>query len=200
MKIRGNTVGTTLKPEQAVVKCQNLTEEQKAQARANIGAAKDGENSGDATAKQYELIEDITLTEDANSVYCNVDTNGEKYNFSAVRVFAEVPACGGTGVNHQLCLRLTASGNSWYFYNGIRDGIKATADAATIFMVRNDHGMLDYYGLTSENNDSRYGAVYSSPLRCVQLWKNITGLYLTTYPTSISMLAGTRIRIYGIRG
>ncbi len=38
MKIRGNTVGTTLKPEKAVVKCQNLTEEEKAQARENIGA------------------------------------------------------------------------------------------------------------------------------------------------------------------
>lgn len=37
MKIRGNTVGTTLKPEKAVVKCQNLTREEKAQARANIG-------------------------------------------------------------------------------------------------------------------------------------------------------------------
>lgn len=39
MKIRGNTVGTTLKPEQAVVRCKNLTEEQKAQARENIDAA-----------------------------------------------------------------------------------------------------------------------------------------------------------------
>lgn len=37
MKIRGNTVGTTLKPERAIVKCQNLTEEQKAKARENIG-------------------------------------------------------------------------------------------------------------------------------------------------------------------
>lgn len=38
MKIRGNTVGTPLKPEKAVVKCQNLSEEEKAQARENIGA------------------------------------------------------------------------------------------------------------------------------------------------------------------
>lgn len=37
MKIRGNTVGTTLKPEKAVVKCQNLTPEEKAKARKNIG-------------------------------------------------------------------------------------------------------------------------------------------------------------------
>lgn len=38
MKIRGNTVGTTLKPEKAIVKCQNLTEVEKAQVRENIGA------------------------------------------------------------------------------------------------------------------------------------------------------------------
>lgn len=39
MKIRGNTIGTTMKPEKTVVKCENLTEEEKAIARANIGAA-----------------------------------------------------------------------------------------------------------------------------------------------------------------
>ena len=38
MKIRGNTVSTNMKPERAIVKCENLTEEQKAQARQNIGA------------------------------------------------------------------------------------------------------------------------------------------------------------------
>ena len=37
MKIRGNTVGTTLKPENAILKASGLTEAQKAQARENIG-------------------------------------------------------------------------------------------------------------------------------------------------------------------
>lgn len=39
MKIRGNTVGTPLKPEAALLNCTGLTEEQKAQVRENIGAA-----------------------------------------------------------------------------------------------------------------------------------------------------------------
>lgn len=39
MKIRGNTVGTTIKPEKTVVKCETLVEEEKAIARANIGAS-----------------------------------------------------------------------------------------------------------------------------------------------------------------
>lgn len=38
MKIRGNTVGTTMKPDKALVKATNLTAEEQAQARANIGA------------------------------------------------------------------------------------------------------------------------------------------------------------------
>ena len=37
-KIRGNTVGTTIKPERNLVKATNLTEEEKAQVRDNIGA------------------------------------------------------------------------------------------------------------------------------------------------------------------
>ena len=35
MKIRGTTVGTTIKPEKILVKATDLTEEEKAQARAN---------------------------------------------------------------------------------------------------------------------------------------------------------------------
>lgn len=38
MKIRGVTVGTPIKPEKIVVKATDLTPEQKAQARENIGA------------------------------------------------------------------------------------------------------------------------------------------------------------------
>lgn len=59
MKIRGNTVGTPIKPEKAVVKCQNLTEEEKAQARANIGAAAVGEGgSGGSVAPMIVTIRD----------------------------------------------------------------------------------------------------------------------------------------------
>ena len=38
MKIRGSVLGTNIKPEKVLVKATDLTEEQKAQARANIGA------------------------------------------------------------------------------------------------------------------------------------------------------------------
>ena len=41
MAIQGNTVGTTIKPEESLVKATNLTANEKAQARANIGARSD---------------------------------------------------------------------------------------------------------------------------------------------------------------
>ena len=43
MKIRGNTVGTPIKPEKNIVKATNLTEDEKAQARENIGAMSEAE-------------------------------------------------------------------------------------------------------------------------------------------------------------
>lgn len=42
MKIRGNTVGTPIKPKEVLVKSENLTPEEQAQARANIGAMQNG--------------------------------------------------------------------------------------------------------------------------------------------------------------
>lgn len=38
MKIRGNTIGTPIKPEKNLIKATDLTEAEKAQARENIGA------------------------------------------------------------------------------------------------------------------------------------------------------------------
>lgn len=39
MKIRGNTIGTAMKPEKNLVKATGLSPEEQAQARENIGAA-----------------------------------------------------------------------------------------------------------------------------------------------------------------
>lgn len=62
MKIRGNTIGTNMKPEKNLVKATDLTAEEMAQARANIGAVSaevigDIESALDAIiAIQEELI------------------------------------------------------------------------------------------------------------------------------------------------
>ena len=43
MKIRGNTIGTTIKPEKNILKATDLTEAEKKQVRENIGAVAVGE-------------------------------------------------------------------------------------------------------------------------------------------------------------
>ena len=51
--IRGNTIGTPIKPEKNLVKATALTEEEKAQARANIGAAAVGEGGSVDLSNYY---------------------------------------------------------------------------------------------------------------------------------------------------
>ena len=46
-RIIGVTVGTSMKPEKALVKASDLTEEQKAQVRANIGVVGTGKDGAD---------------------------------------------------------------------------------------------------------------------------------------------------------
>lgn len=45
MKIRGNTIGTPIKPEKNLVKATDLTDAEKAQARENIGVTDEHINS-----------------------------------------------------------------------------------------------------------------------------------------------------------
>lgn len=60
MKIRGNSVGTTIEPKKVLVKSENLTEEEKAIARENIGAAAIG--SGGGSVEGAVLYTQQTLT------------------------------------------------------------------------------------------------------------------------------------------
>lgn len=53
-KIRGNVIGTPIKPEKSILKATDLTDEQKAQARANIGV----------TDVSWTSIVNATLTAD----------------------------------------------------------------------------------------------------------------------------------------
>ena len=59
-KIRGNTVGTTLRPGKALVKATNLTTEEKALARTNIGAA--SQESVSAIEQQLADLNPLTIS------------------------------------------------------------------------------------------------------------------------------------------
>lgn len=61
MKIRGTTVGTTIKPEKILLKATDLTEEEKAQARANLGI-------GGGTDFSWKVVAETTLAENPEGV------------------------------------------------------------------------------------------------------------------------------------
>ena len=88
MKIRGNTVGTTVKPERVLVKATDLTEEQKAQARANIGVgdvltSEDIENSPFYTAVNKFMIGENVLTADKVGTATNWTSDGSTFTHTA---------------------------------------------------------------------------------------------------------------------
>lgn len=63
MKIRGNTVGTPIKPKQVLVKSENLTPEEQSQARQKIGAMQNGVADTDLDMQHHNLkkVKEITL-------------------------------------------------------------------------------------------------------------------------------------------
>jgi hypothetical protein len=256
MKIRGNTVGTPISPEQAVVKCKNLTEEQKAQARKNIGAGVagaihessgevyintrgtadgietsviidcDGNTSiggelsfgdidpesakllvkkagGEAVQKQYELIENITLDEDVTSFVRtnepdeNGELNGPSYNFSAVRICIQAAANPNVGSSAQIILQMDGNKGDYMIYHQTNGAI-ATSERVTTLVARNDYGMVDYYVLAGSVSSPTN--ISSRPAYLIKPWKNVSEINLTTYPSGTILPAGSRIRIYAIRG
>lgn len=68
MKIRGAVVGTPIKPEKVLVKSENLTEEEKAIARANIGAS--------ATMLIVTSNEDSKASHSSAEIYNHVKNGG----------------------------------------------------------------------------------------------------------------------------
>lgn len=67
MKIRGNSVGTTIEPKKVLVKSENLTEEEKAKARENIGAAAIGSGGGSVEGAVLYTPQTLTANQKAQA-------------------------------------------------------------------------------------------------------------------------------------
>ena len=96
MKIRGVTVGTPLKPEKSIIKATDLTEEQKAQARENIDAAKiDDSKIGNDGWSSKNTVDKLCpgFTESGAVVTCNPV---EGYPLSVVSKIDPVEQSDGT--------------------------------------------------------------------------------------------------------
>lgn len=209
-------------PQEAVLyTAQSLSGEQQAQARENIAAAGVARVEAVETALagkldnapntwpawtdveqaaararmgigNYELIEEITLTEDVKSVFRTAEPNGESYKFKSIYFVLEIPA----GVSHA---------NTWWF---IKNGsnILAYPNRGII-----DRTSVSYYqcGAIREKGliTGWFDSVNSVSVKeggVTQIYKNpsiFTDLPITDIEirASDTFVSGEIFRIFGVR-
>ena len=83
MKIRGNAIGTTMKPENNLVKAKSLTDEQKERVRKNFDAMQNGKADSDLNM-DYNGIRNLYGIELVSSKSQNVDPASVYINASPV--------------------------------------------------------------------------------------------------------------------
>lgn len=149
---------------------------------------------------QYELIEDITLTEDVATINREEAPDGRAYNFSAVRILLEAQPTTGASSTSQLIFALYGNNvsSSAIIYHQVNNGLNTSA-RATSFVARNDCGFIEFYSANSAAIDTA-DALKTKPYAVVKPWENVQRINLGRYPTSLVIPAGTRIQIYGIWG
>lgn len=164
---------------------QTLTEEQKQQALQNLGIPE----------KTYELIEDVTLEEDVSSFVRTADPNGVAYNFSAVRMqIAAEPASSSS----QLIFHLASNESEYLIYHQQNNGLSTSA-RVTGLIARNDRGFLDYFVLNGTANSPTTMSARNG-FADIKPWGNICGITIFSASSNVTIPAGSRIRIYAVRG
>lgn len=143
--------------------------------------------------KQYELIEEVTLAEEAASFKRNKDTNGVPYDFSAIRVRVVAPAATAKA---QIIFSIYAKDFNLMYHQ--QSEALTTSKTATNFVLRNDHGLVDYYCVTSAEVNQGNPRMRDGYI--IRPWENGTSISLTTNPSSVLIPAGTTIKIYAVRG
>lgn len=169
--------------------------------RAEKGAKDAEEAAEEAIAalqpKPYELIEEITIDEAVASFKRKLDTNGVAYNFSGIRVKVRTPAAAGANTSTQLIFNIEGTAQDYFIYHQLSGGL-ATTEKVSYLVANNDHGLLDYYVLTSSPNNT--GSREMRDGYVIKPWRNVVSVQVLTYPATVQIPAGTTITIYGIRG
>lgn len=150
------------------------------------------ENLSKVVTGKYELIEDTTLNEAVASFQRNTTPDGVKYNFSAIRIIVETTAnTSSANVSH-----IMYRDNEYYYsFIYVNVSVVETSVKCSLFKCYNDHGLIDYHWSvgTPGVNVSTHRRLESM---CEE-WTNVKAIKLTC---SANIPAGTRIRIYAIRG
>lgn len=148
--------------------------------------------------KQYELIEEVTLEEDVESFTRTADTNGNPYNFSAMRIYVDATAAEGANNNSQMIFSLGTKSNNFAIYLQATGGITNTA-RNTLLNAQNENGFRSVWFATATSGGTSTN-IQTISAHYTYIWENVTRLALSTHPSTLKIPAGTCIRIYGIRG
>ena len=151
-------------------------------------------DSGVLVEKRYELIEEVTIAEAVSSFSRNKDTNGVPYDFSAIRIKVLAPAATAKA---QIIFSVYRKDGTNLCYHQQPDAL-STSETATNFVLRDDHGMVDYYCVTSAKTST--GSPKMRDGYIVRPWGNVISFSIGTYPSSVSIPAGTLVQIYAVRG
>lgn len=158
-------------------------DEQKA-ARARIGE------------DEYELIEEITITESINSITREIEPNGTAYNFKDVMIFYDVPAQTESKTFFVRC----TSNNEYLSYCAI--SISSTSYVSRAFaMIKNVNGIvMNQYSKQSCSYTSSGGSTQICSNNYVLGYKPIDKIWLTFgYNSGNTFKSGEKIYIYGVR-
>ncbi len=205
-KIIGVTVGTSISPEALKKKMnidsssggnavlyteQNLTDEQKAQARGNIGAATVAEvleqiPSSDREAIG-ELIETITIEEDSVTGITRIFDH--QYTRLIIRTTMKKASASQS-------LRLIVNGSE--YVGGISNGISASWDSCSLYLLIVDKALGKIYSFMSQHTNSFGNSAKPDwTVKDFPTYANIASMNL--YVTAGELLKGSTIEIYGVR-
>ena len=145
--------------------------------------------------KQYELIEDVTLDEDIANFIRTADPSGNKYNFSAIRIFIRTAVCATTA---QVIFAIGAGSSTSYVYHQQNDILTKDTECDALFVERNDNGFVEYFCASYPKNQS--AIMRLRPAYNIKVWQNVTRVSISANSSTATIPAGTNIKIYGIRG
>ncbi len=185
LTVNGNTYQVSDSGAVSFAEPQQLTDEQKQQAKENLGIA-----------GQYQLIEEVTLEEDATSFARAADPNGVPYDFSAIKVYMLLPACAGITSAKQGIISTKDAANKYVVYEW--NNIVGPTERRTSFVAYNDGGLIECYTATAEKGGAANRM--HRPHHVVDVWENACKLSISVSATGAVIPAGTQITIYAVRG
>lgn len=155
------------------------TAEQQAAAREKIGLE-----------KKYELIEEISIDSDTAYIVRNIDTQGNSYHFSEMKIFVDCPTLSANK-DCSLYINGTGAGHRFSAYGFLQSG------AFSYFIVKTIGGMGDVTSVIGRNT-SLVSSNAIAKCKDTDILKINSVTSIRLQPAS-SFAAGTKITIYGVR-